>query len=102
MVITGPCSIHDPIAVLEYADRLQQLQEQVKQEHKIQYPNYTSYKNSAIMMSEIMKQNSEILNFGMINNCKWEYFTSTWVNDNFGQNIEVKTVFNDILITLIK
>ena len=23
MVITGPCSIHDPIAVLEYADRLQ-------------------------------------------------------------------------------
>ena len=30
MVITGPCSIHDPIAVLEYADRLQQLQEQVK------------------------------------------------------------------------
>ena len=30
MVITGPCSIHDPIAVLEYADRLQKLQEQVK------------------------------------------------------------------------
>lgn len=30
MVITGPCSIHDPIAVLEYADRLQQLQEKVK------------------------------------------------------------------------
>ena len=26
----SPCSIHDPIAVLEYADRLQQLQEQVK------------------------------------------------------------------------
>ena len=30
MVITGPCSIHDPIAVLEYADRLQKLQEKVK------------------------------------------------------------------------
>ena len=30
MVITGPCSIHDPVAVLEYADRLQKLQEQVK------------------------------------------------------------------------
>lgn len=69
---------------------------------QIQYPNYASYKNSAIMMSEIMKQNSEILNFGMINKCKWEYFTSTWINDNFGQDIEVKTVFNDILITLIK
>ena len=30
MVIAGPCSIHDPIAVLEYADRLQQLQQQVQ------------------------------------------------------------------------
>jgi hypothetical protein len=69
---------------------------------QIQYPNYTSYKNSSIMMSEIMKQNSEILKFGMINNCKWEYFTSTWIDNNFGQNIEVKTVSDDILVTLIK
>ena len=30
MVIAGPCSIHDPIAVSEYADRLQQLQQQVQ------------------------------------------------------------------------
>ncbi|KHN67284.1 phospho-2-dehydro-3-deoxyheptonate aldolase [Acinetobacter calcoaceticus] len=30
MVITGPCSIHDPVAVLEYAERLQKLQEKVK------------------------------------------------------------------------
>lgn len=30
MVIAGPCSIHDPIAVLEYADRLQQLQQHVQ------------------------------------------------------------------------
>ena len=30
MVITGPCSIHDPVAVLEYAERLQQLQEEIK------------------------------------------------------------------------
>lgn len=29
MVIVGPCSIHDPIAVLEYAQKLQQLQNQV-------------------------------------------------------------------------
>ncbi len=26
MVITGPCSIHDPIAALEYAEKLKQLQ----------------------------------------------------------------------------
>lgn len=29
MVVTGPCSIHDPVAVLEYAHKLQQLQSQV-------------------------------------------------------------------------
>lgn len=29
MVVTGPCSIHDPVAVLEYAQKLQQLQNQV-------------------------------------------------------------------------
>ena len=29
MVITGPCSIHDPIAVLEYAEKLKQLQAKV-------------------------------------------------------------------------
>ena len=69
---------------------------------QIKYPNYTSYKNSAIMMSEIMKQNSEILRFGNLNKCKWEYFTSSWIIDNFNQNINVKTVFDDILVTLIK
>lgn len=30
LVITGPCSIHDPKATLEYAQKLKQLQEQVK------------------------------------------------------------------------
>ncbi|AOA58356.1 3-deoxy-7-phosphoheptulonate synthase [Acinetobacter larvae] len=29
LVIVGPCSVHDPIAVLEYAERLKQLQSQV-------------------------------------------------------------------------
>ncbi|MDY6456047.1 3-deoxy-7-phosphoheptulonate synthase [Acinetobacter faecalis] len=29
MVITGPCSIHDPVAVLEYAEKLLKLQAQV-------------------------------------------------------------------------
>ncbi|RKG35338.1 3-deoxy-7-phosphoheptulonate synthase [Acinetobacter guerrae] len=30
MVITGPCSIHDPVSALEYATKLVKLQEQVK------------------------------------------------------------------------
>lgn len=69
---------------------------------QIKYPNYESYQNSAIMMSEIMRQNSEILKFGMINKCKWEYFTSDWIWDNFNLTIDVKEVFGDILITLIR
>jgi len=68
---------------------------------QIKYPNYASYQNSAIMMSEIMRQNSEILNFGMINKCKWEYFTSDWIWDNFNQTIDVDEAFGDILITKI-
>lgn len=30
MVVTGPCSIHDPVAVLEYAQKLKQLQDLVE------------------------------------------------------------------------
>ena len=30
MVITGPCSIHDPVATLEYAEKLLKLQQQVE------------------------------------------------------------------------
>lgn len=68
---------------------------------QIQYPNYSAYKNSGVMLNEIMKQNSSILEFGMMNKCKWEYFTSEWVYQNFGQHIVVNKSFPDILVTLI-
>jgi hypothetical protein len=68
---------------------------------QIQYPNYTAYKNSSNMLSEIMKQNSCILEFGRLNKCKWEYFTSEWISENFGQDIVVDKTFSDILVTLI-
>lgn len=68
---------------------------------QIKYPDYTSYQNSAIMMSEIMKQNTSILRFGMLNMCKWEYFTPSWIHENFGQNIVVNNQFSDILVTII-
>jgi hypothetical protein len=38
----------------------------------------------------------------MINNCKWEYFTSSWIEENFSADINVTTVWPDILVTLIK
>lgn len=54
-----------------------------------------------MMLNEIMKQNSCILEFGMMNRCVWEYFTTDWIDKNFGQNIVVNKVFSDILVTLI-
>ncbi len=68
---------------------------------QIQYPNYSGYKNSNFMLTEIMKQNSCILKFGMENNCTWEYFTSDWIFRNFGQKVEDVKTFSDILVTLI-
>jgi hypothetical protein len=68
---------------------------------QIQYPNYSAYKNSGAMLNEIMKQNSCILEFGMLNRCKWEYFTSEWIYQNFDQNVSVNKTFSDILVTLI-
>jgi len=69
---------------------------------QIKYPNYSSYKNSGLMLNEIIQQNSAILKFGMLNNCKWEYFTSKWIYENFEQNIRVENTFPDILVTIIK
>ena len=54
------------------------------------------------MLTEIIAQNSAILEFGMINNCKWEYFTSNWIKENFSNNLDVTNVWPDILVTLIK
>ena len=54
------------------------------------------------MMAEIIQQNAEILEFGRKMDCTWNYFTSDWVFDNFGQRITVKDTKSDILVTLIK
>jgi len=68
----------------------------------IKYPDYSAYKNSNNMLTEIVKQNAAILEYGKINNCKWEYFTSSWISENFGIGIPVTKVWPDILVTLIK
>jgi hypothetical protein len=54
------------------------------------------------MLTEIIKQNAAILEYGKINNCKWEYFTSSWISENFGVETDVAKVWPDILVTLIK
>ena len=68
----------------------------------IKYPNYSHYKDSNTMLTEIIRQNAAILEYGCINNCKWEYFTSSWISENFGIEIDVAKVWPDILVTLIK
>jgi len=69
---------------------------------QIKYPCYDAYKDSAGMFAEISAQNKAILEFGMINNCKWEYFTSSWIKENFNSDINVTNIWPDILVTLIK
>jgi hypothetical protein len=69
---------------------------------QIKYPCYDAYKDSVGMMNEIMAQNKAILEFAMINNCKWEYFTSGWIKENFDADVKVTNVWPDILVTLIK
>jgi hypothetical protein len=60
--------------------------------------------DSAGMLTEIIRQNQAILEFGCINNCKWNYFNSAWVTENFGHtlNIDDTKIWPDILVTLIK
>jgi len=69
---------------------------------QIGYPNYSAYKNSANMLSEITRTNQLILEYAGINNCTWSYFTSNWIRDNFKATVNVSNVIPDILVTLIK
>jgi hypothetical protein len=69
---------------------------------QIKYPCYDAYRDSVGMLAEISAQNKAILEFGMINNCKWEYFTSGWIKEHFCADVNVTNVWPDILVTLIK
>ena len=69
---------------------------------QIKYPCYDAYRDSVGMLAEISAQNKAILEFAMINNCKWEYFTSGWIKENFNADVKVTNVWPDILVTLIK
>jgi hypothetical protein len=68
----------------------------------IKYPNYEWYKNSSTMLGEIIKQNACILEFAQKYDLTWNYFTTSWIQSNFKQTIEVKNKCLDILVTLLK
>jgi hypothetical protein len=68
----------------------------------IKYPNYQWYNNSVCMMKEIAIQNQNILKFAHEHDLTWNYFTSKWVENNFGITREIKRTWPDILVTLLK
>ena len=68
----------------------------------IKYPSYVAYKDSATMLGEIAKQNNNILQFASEHDLTWNYFTPKWVEQHFGQRIEVNKKWSDILVTLLK
>lgn len=68
----------------------------------IEYPNYTAYKDSATMLGEIAKQNNNILQFASKHDLTWHYFTTNWIEQNFGHRVEVKQTWPDILVALLK
>jgi hypothetical protein len=68
----------------------------------IKYPNYVAYKDSATMLGKIAEQNASILQFAHKHDLTWNYFTSSWIEQNFKQTIEVTQKWSDILVTLLK
>jgi hypothetical protein len=68
----------------------------------IEYPNYTWYKNSTTMLGEIIKQNACILEFAQKHDLTWNYFTTSWISQNFEQNINIVKTSSDILVSILK
>jgi hypothetical protein len=68
----------------------------------IKYPTYNMYKDSATMLAKIEEQNACILRFAHKHNLTWNYFTPSWIEQNFKQNVEVRQSWPDILVTLLK
>jgi len=69
---------------------------------KIKYPNYQAYKDSVHMLTEIQNQNKHILEFAYSHNATWNYFTTSWIEENFSENCNVTVPNTDILVTIIK
>lgn len=68
----------------------------------IGYPDYSHYKDSNNMYNAIQEQNNNILQFAYRRNATWNYFTTEWIKNTFGLDIEVNTKYDDILVTIIK
>jgi hypothetical protein len=69
----------------------------------IKYPNYAAYKDSANMLTEIVKQNQAILNYGALNDVTWSHYTTPWLRRAFDcPNAVAKKQKDDILVAIVK
>ena len=68
----------------------------------IKYPNYKWYQNSHTMAHEIAIQNKKILEYAHEQDATWNYFSESWIKNNFGHEIQLTKQWSDILVTIIK
>lgn len=68
----------------------------------ITYPSYKHYETFEKIHSEIVLQNKAMLEFAYDVGATWSNFTSKWVKETFGQEIEVDFPHKDILVSVIK
>ena len=69
---------------------------------QIKYPNYSWYVDSNTMLYEIARSNKLMLDYACQKRAAWNYFTAEWIKENFGADVEIPLVHNDILVTIIK
>jgi hypothetical protein len=69
---------------------------------EISYPDYSWYGTSSMMMNEIATQNRKILEYAHQHDATWNHFSSKWIKDNFGHDINLTKNHPDILVTIIK
>ena len=69
---------------------------------QIKYPNYSWYVDSNTMLYEIARSNKLMLDYACQKRAVWNYFTAEWIKENFGADVEIPLVHNDILVTIIK
>lgn len=68
----------------------------------ITHPRYDHYIDHAGMLAGIARENNCILEFGHRHNVTWNYFSKSWIKDNFNQDVELDKFWPDILVTLLK
>jgi len=69
----------------------------------ITYPDYKHYTDNSRMAYCIREQNEAMLRFAFYKNLKWDYFTSKWIDENFGIKGAILPRSNlDTLVTIYR